>query len=74
VGKGSVLVADGHLYLLSERGVVGLAEISPERYVEKGRFELPGSSLPTWSLPILHRGRLYLRDQGTLYAFGVKAE
>ena len=32
VGKGSVTYADGHLYLLSEEGVVGLAEATPEAY------------------------------------------
>ncbi|HUP24539.1 MAG TPA: PQQ-binding-like beta-propeller repeat protein [Thermoanaerobaculia bacterium] len=71
VGKGSVIVGDGRLYLLSERGVVGLAEISPEGYREHGRFSLGRSELPTWSHPIIHRGRLYLRDQDKLYAFEV---
>jgi outer membrane protein assembly factor BamB len=74
VGKGSLVFADGRLYLLSERGVVGLAEASPEGYREHGRFSLPErSGLPTWAHPMIHRGRLYLRDQDQVYAYDVAA-
>jgi outer membrane protein assembly factor BamB len=72
VGKGSLVFADGMLYLLSENGVVGLAEAKPEGYVERGRFRLPQDSLPTWAHPVVAGGRLYLRDQDTLYAYDVK--
>jgi outer membrane protein assembly factor BamB len=71
VGKGSVIAGDGRLYLLSERGVVGLAEISPEGYREQGRFSLERSEVPTWSHPMIHRGQLYLRDQDKLYAYAI---
>jgi outer membrane protein assembly factor BamB len=74
VGKGSLIYGDGRLYLLSERGTVALAEASPEGYREHGRFQLPRGSLPSWSHPILHQGRLILRDQDRLYAFDVSAE
>lgn len=72
VGKGSLVHADGHLYLFSENGVVGLAEATPEGYREKGRFEIPRGALPTWAHPIISNGRLYLRDQDTIYAYDVK--
>ena len=51
VGKGSLVYADGMLYLLSENGVVGLVEATPEGYREKGRFRIPQDSLPTWAHP-----------------------
>jgi outer membrane protein assembly factor BamB len=72
VGKGSLVFADGHLYLLSENGVVGLAEATPEGYREKGRFRIPQDSLPTWAHPIVAGGHLYLRDQDTIYAFDLR--
>lgn len=72
VGKGSLVYADGHLYCLSENGVVGLVEASPEGYKEKGRFRIPQESLPTWAHPVVAGGRLYLRDQDTIYAFDVR--
>jgi outer membrane protein assembly factor BamB len=74
VGKGSLVFADNRLYLYSERGVVGLAEATPQGYKEHGRFELQTGSLPTWSHPVVSGGRLYLRDQDTVYAYDVKAK
>ncbi len=72
VGKGSLVYADGHLYCLSENGVVGLVEATPTGYREKGRFRIEQDSLPTWSHPVVAGGRLYLRDQDTIYAYDVK--
>jgi outer membrane protein assembly factor BamB len=72
VGKGSLVFADGHLYALSENGVVGLIEATPKGYVEKGRFRIQQDSLPTWTHPIVVGGRLYLRDQDTIYAYDVR--
>jgi outer membrane protein assembly factor BamB len=72
VGKGSLVFADGHLYCLSENGVVGLVEATPEAYREKGRFQIPQDSLPTWTHPVVAGGHLYLRDQDTIYDFDVR--
>ncbi len=72
VGKGSLVYADGHLYLLSETGVVGLVEATPTEYKEKGRFRIQQDSLPTWAHPVVAGGRLYLRDQDTIYAYDVR--
>lgn len=72
VGKGSLVFADGHLYAFSENGVVGLVEANPTAYREKGRFKIQQSSLPTWSHPVVAGGRLYLRDQDTIYAYDVR--
>ena len=72
VGKGSLVFADGHLYLFSENGVVGLVEATPTGYKETGRFRIQQDSLPTWSHPVVAGGRLYLRDQDTIYAYDVK--
>src|SRR6187431_49222 len=64
VGKGSLIFADGRLYLYSEDSVVGLAEASPTGYHEHGRFTIPQQSgLPTWSHPIIAGGLLIIRDQ-----------
>ena len=71
VGKGSVVVADNQLYLFSEQGVVGLADVNPSLYVERGRFQLKTGSLPTWSHPVVSGGKLFLRDQDTIYAYSV---
>lgn len=72
VGKGSLVYADGDLYALSENGVVGLIEATPTGYREKGRFRIAQDSLPTWTHPVVAGGRLYLRDQDTIYAYDVR--
>ena len=72
VGKGSLVFADGNLYAFSEGGVVGLVEATPTGYREKGRFKIQQDSLPTWTHPVVAGGRLYLRDQDTIYAYDVK--
>jgi outer membrane protein assembly factor BamB len=72
VGKGSIVYADGHIYAISENGVVGLVEATPTGYKEKGRFHIQQDSLPTWTHPVVAGGRLYLRDQDTIYAYDVR--
>lgn len=74
VGKGSMIFADERLYLFSERGVVGLAEANPAGYREHGRFQLQTGSSPTWSHPVIANGKLFLRDQDTIYAYDVRAK
>jgi len=73
VGKGSLAYADGMLYLLSEQNIVGLAEANPNAYVEKGRFSIPDQGKPSWSHPVIAGGKFYIRDQGTLTSYDVKA-
>ena len=74
VGKGSLIFADGRLYLYSEDSVVGLAEASPTGYREHGRFTIPQQSgLPTWSHPIIAGGLLIIRDQDNVFAYNVKS-
>jgi len=72
VGKGTVVYADGKLYLQSENNVVGLAEASPAGYKEKGRFRTLDQGLPSWAHPVVSGGRLYIRDQGTLSVYNIK--
>jgi len=73
VGKGALTVADGMLYLLSENGVVGLADLSPEAYREKGRFTVPDQGFPSWAHPVVSDGRLYIRNQGWLASYDIKS-
>jgi outer membrane protein assembly factor BamB len=73
VGKGSLAYADGHLYLLSENNVVGLAEATPAGYRETGRFTIADQGWPSWAHPAISGGRLYLRDQGILTAYNIRA-
>jgi len=78
LGPASWLVADGRLYLHAENGDVALLEPTPEAYREKGRFTPPnrpesGDPGKPWAYPVISNGRLYIRDQNSLWCFDVKA-
>ena len=74
VGKGSLTAADGHLYVLSENNVMGLAEATPAGYRETGRFGIRDHNLPSWAHPVVSGGRLYIRNQGTLTSYDIRAK
>ncbi len=74
VGKGSLIFVDERLYLVGEDGTIGLAEASPARYVEHGRFAIRPGRWPIWSHPVVSGGKLFLRDQDTLYAYDVRGK
>ena len=77
LGKGSVTVADGMLYLRSEgeQGTVVLLDPSPTGWNEKGRFaQSDRSQKNSWPHPVVANGRLYLRDQDILLAYHVKKQ
>ena len=73
VGKGSLSYADGQLYIVSENDVVGLADAAPDAYREHGRFEIADQGLSSWAHPVISNGRLYLRNQGTLASYDIRA-
>ena len=73
--KGSVALADGRLYYRMEIGTVVLIEPSPEKYIERGRFEQPDrSGAPAWANPVVANGKLYICDQDILFCYDVKAK
>jgi outer membrane protein assembly factor BamB len=76
-GKGSLVYADGRLYLRQEdnQGTLALIEASAEGYREHGRFDQPSrSSQKSWPHPVIAGAKLYLRDQDLLLCYDVKAK
>lgn len=77
LGKGSVVAADGMLYLRHETdaGTVVLLDGSSPGWKEKGRFNPPDrSDMYSWAHPVVANGRLYLRDWDVLLVYDVKAK
>ncbi len=74
VGKGCLTYADGSLYLLGEGNTAGMAEANPSAYVEKGRFSIADQGWPSWAHPVVCGGKLYIRNQGTLACYDVRAK
>ena len=70
--KGSIVYADGRIYYRTEEGVVLLIEPNRDKYIERGRFEQPDRTRkPAWTHPVIANGKLYVRDQDTLYCYDV---
>lgn len=69
LGKGSLIYADGHFYVLSDRGILTQIEATPTAYSEKSRYQaLNGKS---WTSPTLSNGTLYLRNHTEMIALDV---
>jgi outer membrane protein assembly factor BamB len=71
-GSAAVLYADSRVYYRYQNGVVLLVEATPEAYREKGSFTIPGVSQPSWPHLALADGRLYVREQDSLYVYDVR--
>jgi outer membrane protein assembly factor BamB len=71
-GSAAVVYADGNLYFRYQNGVVMLIQATPEGYHERGSFTIPGVEKPSWSHPVVVGGKLYLREQDTLYVYDVR--
>jgi len=65
--RGSLLAADGHLFIFGESGDLAVAQVTPEGYKETGRAKPMDGK--TWTMPTLSHGRLYVRDEAELVAF-----
>jgi outer membrane protein assembly factor BamB len=81
VRKGSLAVADGRIYYRNDTEARGatdemiLIEPSRKEYLERGRFRIPDpSGVHSWSHPVIANGKLYVRDQGDLFCYDVKAK
>lgn len=59
-GMGSLMVADGKLLALTEKGKLLVAEASPEAYKPLAEAQILTGRC--WSVPVLAEGRLYARN------------
>jgi outer membrane protein assembly factor BamB len=72
--KGSIISADGLLYLYDERsGNVGLAKVNPEKFDLISSFKITKGSGPYWAHPVIHHGKLYIRHGKALMVFNIKS-
>ena len=69
-GKGTLIVADGHLIILGEGGRLALARATPEGFVEKASAQVLNGRC--WTMPALAKGRLYLRNEEQIVCLDLK--
>jgi outer membrane protein assembly factor BamB len=70
VGRGSLLLADGHLIVLSERGRLLLVQATPAEYKEIASAEVLQGKC--WTMPTLVNGKLYVRNQKEMACLSLK--
>jgi outer membrane protein assembly factor BamB len=71
-GRGSAILADGHLVLLGEGGKLGWFKLNPKQPEEVCSFQVPQLEYPCWAGPVLSRKRLYLRSETQLICFDLQ--
>ncbi len=73
--KGSVIAADGMLYIYDERqGNVGLLKATPGKFDLVSSFKInQGNAGPFWAHPVIHNGVLYIRHTNALMAYNIKS-
>ena len=59
-GKGSLMMADGKLIVLSEKGELMVAEPSPAGFKPMARAQVLGGKC--WTTPVLANGKIYCRN------------
>jgi len=67
VVHGTVVLADKHLFLLTEKGKLLIAPATPADFTALTTAEILGGQC--WSVPVLHNGRIYARDMSRLVCF-----
>ena len=68
-GHGQLLLADGHLVVLTERGDVVLVRATPDGHDELARFAAIRGK--TWNTPTIADGRLFVRNTTEMAAFDI---
>ena len=72
LGKGSLMVADGKLIILSEKGKLVTAKVSSEKFEEIASGQVLSGKC--WTVPVLANGRIYARNAaGDLVCVDVRA-
>jgi outer membrane protein assembly factor BamB len=70
-GSAAIVYADGHLYFRYQDATMALIEATPKEYRLKGSFRLASKLGESWPHPVIHDGKLYIRDQDVLLCYTV---
>jgi len=68
-GYGQLVLAGGHLVILSGDGVLALVKANPERREELARF--PALKGKTWNHPAIAGGKLFVRNIAEMACFEI---
>ncbi|HNW50425.1 MAG TPA: PQQ-like beta-propeller repeat protein [Prolixibacteraceae bacterium] len=71
--KGSIVAADGMLYIYTEQpGFVGLVKPNPEKFELVSSFQITKGTGPCWAHPSIYDGKLFIRHGDVLMVYDIK--
>lgn len=70
VGNGTVLLAEGHLLVLTEQGQLQIGKANPAGFEPTTTGEILSGRC--WTIPVLHDGRLYARNLERAACFNLR--
>jgi outer membrane protein assembly factor BamB len=71
--KGSIVSADGMLYIYTEQpGFVALVKPNPEKFDLVSSFQITDGSGPYWAHPTIKDGKMYIRHGEVLMVYNIK--
>ena len=71
-GYGQIMLASGHLVVLTEEGELALVRATPERHQEIARFPMLDGK--TWNHPAIAGGYLLIRNINEMAAFDLRVK
>jgi outer membrane protein assembly factor BamB len=69
-GYGQIVLAGGHIFVLTEDGELALVRATPDKHVELARF--PVLDGKTWNHPVFSDGRLLIRNVKEMALFDLR--
>ena len=73
VGVGTIIAADGLLYLYSEKGEMALVRPNHEKFELISKFNVTLGTEQHWAHPVIFKGVLYVRHGDTLMAYKISS-
>ncbi|RJP31865.1 MAG: hypothetical protein C4547_14970 [Phycisphaerales bacterium] len=70
IKDGTLVVAEGHIFLLTEAGQLQIAELSPEGFKPKTQAEILSGRC--WTVSVIDNGRLYARNMERVACFNLR--
>jgi outer membrane protein assembly factor BamB len=71
-GYGQVILASGHLVVITDTGELALVKATPDQYKELAKF--PAIEGKTWNYPAIANGRLLVRNQTQMACFDLSGK
>ena len=71
LGTGTVIAADGKLFILTYRGQLAMVKVEKNDFTILGIFNIPGRPADHYSQPVIRDGKLYVRYMDSMCVYDI---